>query len=212
MQWLVEWASLIWLTASAVAGSHAPPARVAPVDTAADRATCEAAIGVSAVAACTRAIASDRFAGRELARLYGQRGDELRRIGSLDAALADFDRAIGLDPDDLHAWYKRADTHRDRGEFDFAIADYSDGDRARSAVRVGARAAWAPVRAQATARSRPQRFFGRAGGAAEVPRHLRRSGNRARSPGDDVERSTRRHCRALDRRALLIAAHGNSAT
>jgi tetratricopeptide (TPR) repeat protein len=125
MQWLVEWASLIWLTASAVAGPYAPPARVAPVDTAADRATCEAAIGISAVSACTRAIASDRFAGRELARLYGQRGNELRRIGSLDAALADFDRAIRLDPDDLHAWYKRADTHRDRGEFDFAIADYS---------------------------------------------------------------------------------------
>jgi tetratricopeptide (TPR) repeat protein len=126
MQWLAEWASLVWLTVSAVAAPIAPPSPAAPVDTAVDRATCAAGIGLSAAAACTRAIASGRFAGRELARLHSDRGNELRRIGRLDAALADFDRAIALDPDHLHAWYTRADAHRDRGEFDLAIADYSE--------------------------------------------------------------------------------------
>src|SRR5262249_14810567 len=69
------------------------------------------------------------FLGRELARLHARRADAFREIGSLDAALADYDAAIVLDPTDPSSYARRADAWRDKGAFDLAIADYGEAIR-----------------------------------------------------------------------------------
>lgn len=89
-----------------------------------DRATCNNASGEPALAACTRAIASGQFAGEDLAKLLTSRGVEWKRKGDLDAASADYARAIALNPKDLFAFNNRANILRDKGRLDEAIADY----------------------------------------------------------------------------------------
>jgi tetratricopeptide (TPR) repeat protein len=94
-----------------------------------DRATCERASGDAAVAACTRAIESGVFKGRELAKLYTNRGVELKRKGDIDAAIKDYDESIKLDPSDYFAYNNRANTLRDKGDLEGAIADYTTAIR-----------------------------------------------------------------------------------
>ena len=45
-------------------------------------------------------------------------------MGAFDRALADFDRALQLDPRSALALTERASTYRAKGELDHAIADY----------------------------------------------------------------------------------------
>ena len=89
-----------------------------------DDATCHNASGEVAIAACTRAIASGRYSGIELAKLHTSRGVELKRKGDLDGAIKDYDVAIELNPNDLFAFNNRANAWRDKGDLDRAIADY----------------------------------------------------------------------------------------
>jgi tetratricopeptide (TPR) repeat protein len=72
-----------------------------------DRTTCERASGDTALAACDRAIASGRYSGIELAKLHTNRGVERKRKGDLDGAIADYDAAIKLNPNDLFAFNNR---------------------------------------------------------------------------------------------------------
>src|SRR5262249_42070343 len=61
-----------------------------------DRDTCAKESGETAIAACTRAIQSKKFKGRDLAAVYNSRGSA---YGSdLDRAIADYTEAIRLDP------------------------------------------------------------------------------------------------------------------
>jgi len=132
MNWLVELLGLVWLTVGSVAGpvtAGSGPLSTEAFGPALDRAECEASFGTVAASACTRAILSGQFSGRELARLHNTRGNELRRIGNLDGAISDYSTAVELDPRDLYARHNRAGTWRDKGEFELAIADYSEAIR-----------------------------------------------------------------------------------
>src|SRR5262245_22494044 len=130
MSWLIELLGMAWLAvvpAAQPAAAHQGPAGVGQA--AFERATCEASFGLTATSACARAITSGEFSDRELARLHGRRADAFREIGSLDAALTDYDVAIALDPTDPTSYARRADAWRDKGAFDLAIKDYGEAIR-----------------------------------------------------------------------------------
>jgi tetratricopeptide (TPR) repeat protein len=94
-----------------------------------DREICDKGTGEAAVAACGRAIASGQYSGADLAKLHTNRGVEYKRQGKLDAAIADYDAAIGLNPADQFAYNNRANAWRDKGDLARAIADYGEAVR-----------------------------------------------------------------------------------
>jgi len=81
------------------------------------------------IAACTRAIASGKLSSKNLGVTYNIRGKVWGITGQYDKAIADFDEAIRLNPQDAptygnrgHAWYRK-------GDYDRAIADYGEAIR-----------------------------------------------------------------------------------
>ena len=58
-----------------------------------------------------------------LAKTYSARGDACRTQGNLDAAIADYDRALGLKPSTERVLAARGDTCRQMGRYDDALAD-----------------------------------------------------------------------------------------
>ena len=68
---------------------------------------CGDASGDEAISACSRAIVSNRFTGNDLAKLLTNRGVELKRQGKLDAAIADYNGAIALNPKDMFSFNNR---------------------------------------------------------------------------------------------------------
>jgi peptidyl-prolyl cis-trans isomerase C len=62
----------------------------------------------------------------DVARVYHERGLAWRGKGSLDRAIADFTRALELDPDFGLAHYQRGLSRRDQGSLDRAIADFTE--------------------------------------------------------------------------------------
>ena len=63
---------------------------------------CVKARGDIAIRACTRAIKSGRWKGRNLAWAYSNRGLAYQRKGEHDRAIADYDKAIKLQPEICH--------------------------------------------------------------------------------------------------------------
>ena len=86
--------------------------------------TCDDEQGETAIAACGRAIASGRYSGEVLASLHIDRGYLRIMEGQLDEALADFNEAIGIDPNSVYAHWNRGDVYRKKGELWRARADY----------------------------------------------------------------------------------------
>src|SRR5215467_13108762 len=126
-------ASMLAFVLASMLSAAAPSAAARSVQAAAvagdDANTCNQASGDVAIAACTRAIATGRYAGHDLAKLHYDRAVEYANKGDYDRAIADFSSAIHLDPTD-------ADTHNDRGaawlakgENDRAFADFSEAIR-----------------------------------------------------------------------------------
>jgi tetratricopeptide (TPR) repeat protein len=99
--------------------------RVAAAD---DFTTCAKESGDVALAACSRAIASGRYSGRDLAVLYGNRGVEYGNKHDFDRALADFDRAIKIDAKYATAYYNRG-TVWAKTDLGRAIADFDQAVR-----------------------------------------------------------------------------------
>ena len=75
---------------------------------------CMHAQGDAKLTACTRVIESGRWQDTNLARAYGNRGIAKQAKGDLDGAIADYDRAIELDPKFAHAYKTAATQNRPR--------------------------------------------------------------------------------------------------
>lgn len=96
-----------------------------PTSAAADDAqTCMTQSGDDAIAACSRAIASNKFTDNDLAALYARRGNAQMEKGSFDQAITDFDEAIRLNPNDAHTFDHRGIAYYEKGDKDRAFADY----------------------------------------------------------------------------------------
>lgn len=76
------------------------------------------------VAACSRLIDAGRAGGRDLAGLLHNRASARSRSGELDAAKADYDRAVTVSPDWALLYYNRADVSLELGDEAAAVADY----------------------------------------------------------------------------------------
>ena len=63
--------------------------------------------------------------GQERAPVLVRRGEAYRRMGKYQEALADFDRAIELKPDDAWAIASRGETYRLMGRYEEALADFN---------------------------------------------------------------------------------------
>jgi tetratricopeptide (TPR) repeat protein len=79
----------------------------------------------AAVAACTRLFEDGGLDARNKAIALGNRGAAYKLMGRYDAAIADFDIAIGLDPKNPQYWCQRGDARAKKQQFAEAIADYT---------------------------------------------------------------------------------------
>ena len=131
-----------------------------------DYKACDSGSGEAAIAACDRAIGSNKFSGRSLSILYNDRG-YLRMMDSrLDEGLADLNEAIRIDPYSAYAHWNRAEIYRHKGELTSAKADYeralSLGPRAEDKPKIEAALAALGVSDADTASTEPlpAGFFG----------------------------------------------------
>lgn len=69
--------------------------------------TCQDDSGDRAIAACSRAISSGRYSGRDLAIVHRHRGMALRGKGEFERAIADHTEAIRIDPRSHLPWNSR---------------------------------------------------------------------------------------------------------
>jgi tetratricopeptide (TPR) repeat protein len=76
----------------------------------------------AAIKACTQIIAGKETKQTKSMALYN-RGWAYRNKGDYDRAIADYTRAIELDPKNAHAFSDRGVAHYDKKEYDLAIAD-----------------------------------------------------------------------------------------
>ena len=65
------------------------------------------------------------FAQEQDAEFYYERGREYHLTGNLDAAIADYTKAIALDPKHDRAYNNRGIAYAEKGEYDSAIADFT---------------------------------------------------------------------------------------
>jgi tetratricopeptide (TPR) repeat protein len=85
--------------------------------------------GEQRVAICTRVINSGRLRGHDLAGAYNWRGEGFRLWEKYDKALADFGRAIEIEPGTVYPYTNRAEVHRVMGNYDEVIADTTQAIR-----------------------------------------------------------------------------------
>jgi len=117
--------------ADAAAAKKALAAAPAPGQASGDFSVCAGNEGTAddRIAACTRAIASERLPQEKLAKTFHSRGVEWIGKGDYDRALADYDEAIRLDPQDPLAYYNRGVARHGKHDYDRAIADYDQAIR-----------------------------------------------------------------------------------
>jgi len=91
--------------------------------------TCEKESGDVAIAACSRAIASGRYKGNNLAALYNNRCAEYNNKGDSGLAVADCNEAIRLNPEYTFAYQNRGAAYYAEGDYDRAITNYTEAIR-----------------------------------------------------------------------------------
>jgi lipoprotein NlpI len=77
-----------------------------------------------AIGGCTRIIESGGLSGSNLAIAFHNRGIARTRMGEYDAAIADLDMAIRVNPQAARAFTSRGIAWHGRGDYERAIADY----------------------------------------------------------------------------------------
>jgi tetratricopeptide (TPR) repeat protein len=101
-----------------------------PAAAADDREACKTASGDAAIAACTQAIESKKYAKKKFKRtlslLYTNRGVEYEIKKEFDKALADHDEAIKIDPKNWVAYNNRGNAYAGKHDYDHAVADYDE--------------------------------------------------------------------------------------
>lgn len=90
-----------------------------------DAKTCAKDSGEIAIDACSRAIKSGRYKGRELARQFMYRGIERSLKKDYDLALADYGEAVRIDKKFSDAFYNRCAVFNLKEDYDRALADCS---------------------------------------------------------------------------------------
>ena len=78
-----------------------------------------------AVQSCTEAISSGRYAGKDLAVLFFERGAAYIYKGRYGSAVSDFSKAIALEPSYTDAYDGRAVAYGYEGRYALAIADFT---------------------------------------------------------------------------------------
>jgi len=108
-----------------------PAATSALADAASDRKACFAVGygGQKRVDACTGFINSGRLSKSELSAALQSRAEGYRIIEQYERALADFDRALALDPRLARGYANRAEVYRVLGQFEKVIADTTEAIR-----------------------------------------------------------------------------------
>jgi tetratricopeptide (TPR) repeat protein len=77
--------------------------------------------------ACTRLIPTR--SGKRQAEAYTCRASWLHRMGKEDEAIADYDKALSIDPSNVEFYDHRGDSLVAKGDFDGAIANYNQAIR-----------------------------------------------------------------------------------
>jgi len=77
------------------------------------------------IAACSREAASGRWQGHDRAVMVFNRAVAKLVKGDRNAAIADYDEVIRLDPAYVEAFVRRGDVRKSQGDLDGAIADYN---------------------------------------------------------------------------------------
>lgn len=85
--------------------------------------------GGRGVEVCSQLIATRRWTGLELARLYSNRSLAYQKRDKLDLALDDANQAIKLAPNYVYAYDNRAEIKRMRKQYDAALADFGTAIR-----------------------------------------------------------------------------------
>jgi len=88
-----------------------------------DLTACGKESGETAIAGCTSAIASGRYDGNSLSKLYTSRGVAYTNR-DLDLAIADFNKAIEVDPTYVRAYNARGIAYSYKRDYDSAFADF----------------------------------------------------------------------------------------
>jgi len=78
---------------------------------------------------CTRAIDSGELSGKALADVFWGRGVSWSEKKEYDRAIADYNEAIRLNPQDAGFFNSRGDAWLDKKDYDRAIADFSEAIR-----------------------------------------------------------------------------------
>lgn len=118
MRWLI--ASVVGVTALAGCGAADPVMRLQ-----ANLRVCQgSAFPQERVHACSEVIASAAAAPHERAQALIERGAQRAMLGQHIRAVADFGRALRIDPALTRAYMERGAVRQQRGVYDFAVADF----------------------------------------------------------------------------------------
>ncbi len=86
---------------------------------------CNGALNDQRIQGCTLLIDAGKLNTRNMARAHYQRAGAYSETGDFDKAIADYTKAIELDPRLKSGYWGRAEAYDKKGDFDAAISDYS---------------------------------------------------------------------------------------
>lgn len=88
------------------------------------------------IRACTAAIQSGNWSGKNLAWAYTSRGNAYRRRGEYKRSIQEFESALRLDPGFASAYHARGTVYERLGRFDAALSDWETAIDLEGAARV----------------------------------------------------------------------------